>query len=229
MWAYLAKICMTTGTAPDQITPAVYSDARRLIHGGTVITVRGYRPKTLSTPLLGLDSVMFHRGQAPPPDIRRRWTGRPAKEVTWEELTAKAPVLVATMRRYIDQCLLSLRSSSVACFDTTFRTDRRPTGRSRDSTGPWPTAGPMPGLISQPRNATRHCPAGSTSTITTAPTPRPEAGRRSLADQPPWTSQLENAPPRTPDHRGSPMGSDGPEPAINDQFGTGHEARLIAG
>lgn len=52
----------------------------------------------------------------------RTWrSGRPAKEVTWEELTAKAPVLVATMRRYLDQCLLSLRPSSVACFDTTFR------------------------------------------------------------------------------------------------------------
>ncbi|WP_313624380.1 tyrosine-type recombinase/integrase [Microbacterium sp.] len=120
MWAYLAKICVTTGTAPDQITPAVYLDARRLIHD-TVIAVRGYRPKTLSTPMFGLDAVMFHRGQAPPPDIRRRWTGRPAKEVTWEELTAQAPVLVATMRRYLDQCLLSLRPSSVACFDTTFR------------------------------------------------------------------------------------------------------------
>ena len=120
MWAYLAKICMTTGTAPEQITPEVYTDARRLIHD-TVITVRGSRPKTLSTPLFGLDSVMFHRGQAPPPDIRRRWTGRPVKEVTWEELAAQAPVMVATIRRYLDQCLLSLRPSSVACFDTTLR------------------------------------------------------------------------------------------------------------
>lgn len=94
MWAYLAKICMIAGTAPDQITAAVYSDARRLVHD-TVITVRGNRPKTLSTPLFALDAVKFHRGQAPPPDIRRRWTGRPVKEVTWDELAAKAPVMVA--------------------------------------------------------------------------------------------------------------------------------------
>ena len=120
MSAYLAKICMITGTPPDQITPEVYSEVSRLIHD-SVITVRGYRPKTLSTPLFGLDAVMFHRGQAPPPDIRRRWTGRPVKEVTWEKFTATAPVLVATMRRYLDQCLLSLRPSSVACFDTTLR------------------------------------------------------------------------------------------------------------
>lgn len=120
MWAYLAKICMITGTPPDQITALVYTDARRQVHD-TVIAMRGHRPKTLSTPLFGLDAVMFHRGQAPPPDIRRRWTGRPAQEVTWEDLHAKAPVLVTTMRRYLDQCRLSLRPSSVACFDTTLR------------------------------------------------------------------------------------------------------------
>jgi integrase len=120
MWAYLAKICMITGLGPDQVTADVYADARNRVHDA-VVAVRSCRPKTLSTPLFDLDAVMFHRGQAPPPDIRRRWTGRPVKEVTWDELAARAPVLVATMRRYLDQCLVSLRPSSVACFDTTFR------------------------------------------------------------------------------------------------------------
>ncbi|MDN5896119.1 MAG: site-specific integrase [Nocardioides sp.] len=120
MWAYLAKIAMITGIGPDQLTPNVYVDARSRVHDA-VIAVRGHRPKSLSTPLFGLDAVMFHRGQAPAPDVRRQWTGRPAKEVTWDELDAQAPVLVATMRRYLDQCLLSLRPSSVALFDTTFR------------------------------------------------------------------------------------------------------------
>ena len=55
----------------------------------------------------------------------------------------------------------------------------RPTARSSASTGPWPTGGPTPGSMSQPSNATRHCPAGSTSTITTAPTPPSEASHRS--------------------------------------------------
>ncbi len=120
MWAWLAKICMVTGVAPDQLTPDVYRDARTRVHD-TVVTLRGYRPKSLSTPLFDLDAVMFHRGQAFQPDIRRRWTGRPVKEVTWEQLADQAPVMVATMRRYLEQCLLSLRPSSVACFDTTFR------------------------------------------------------------------------------------------------------------
>lgn len=120
MLAWLARICMVTGVAPDQLTPDAYRDARTHVHD-TIVTLRGYRPKSLSTPLFDLDAVMFHRGQAYPPDIRRRWTGRPAKEVTWEQLAEQAPVMVATMRRYLEQCLLSLRPSSVACFDTTFR------------------------------------------------------------------------------------------------------------
>ena len=120
MWAHLAKICVIAGQGPDQFTADSYQGARTALHD-TVISVRGYRPKTLSTPLFGLDAVMFHRGQAPVPDFRRRWTGRPVQESTWEDLAAGAPVLVATMRRYLDQCALSLRPSSVVLFDTTLR------------------------------------------------------------------------------------------------------------
>lgn len=120
MWAYLAKICVIAGQGPEQLTADSYQRARTAVHD-TVLTVRGYRPKTLSTPLFGLDAVMFHRGQAPVPEIRRRWTGRPVQECVWEDLAATAPVLVATMRRYLDQCSLSLRPSSVALFDTTLR------------------------------------------------------------------------------------------------------------
>jgi len=120
MWAHLAKVCVIAGEGPEQLTAPAYQDARTALHD-TVITVRGHRPKTLSTPLFGLDAVMFHRGQAPAPDIRRRWTGRPAKEIAWDDLAARAPVLVTTMRRYLGQCALSLRPSSVALFDTTLR------------------------------------------------------------------------------------------------------------
>lgn len=120
MWAYLAKICVVAGEAPDQLSPGSYQNARTAVHDA-VIAVRGYRPTTLSTPLFGLDAVMFHRRQAAHPDIRRRWTGRPVHEVNWADLTARAPQLVATMRRYLDQCALSLRASSVVLFDTTLR------------------------------------------------------------------------------------------------------------
>jgi integrase len=120
MWSWLAKICIATGSSPDRLSSKHYREARTAVHDA-VIAQRGYRPKTLSTPLFGLDAVMFHRGQAPAPDIRRRWTGRPVNEVDWDELAEAAPVLVATMRRYLRQCALSLRPSSVVLFDTTLR------------------------------------------------------------------------------------------------------------
>jgi integrase len=120
MWSWLAKICVVAGGSPEGLTAPDYQAARTAVHD-TVITQRGYRPKMLSTPLFGLDAVMFHRGQAPAPDIRRRWTGRPVNEVDWDDLAASAPALVATMRRYLHQCSLSLRPSSVVLFDTTLR------------------------------------------------------------------------------------------------------------
>jgi site-specific recombinase XerD len=42
--------------------------------------------------------------------------------MTWETLTASAPTLTATMRRYLGQLTLSLRPGSVALIDTTLRT-----------------------------------------------------------------------------------------------------------
>ena len=120
MWTWLAKICVVTGTSPQGLAATQYQQARAAVHD-TVIAQRGYRPKSLSTPLFGLDAVMFHRGQAPAPDIRRRWTGRPVNEVDWDDLTAAAPALAATMRRYLHQCSLSLRPASVVLFDTTLR------------------------------------------------------------------------------------------------------------
>lgn len=120
MWTHLARICLITGTGPADLTAQEYTHARGVLHD-TVIRVRGHRPKTLSTPLFGLDAVMFHRGQAPAPDIRRRWTGRPVHEVVWEYLQERSPVLVGTMTRYLAQCALSLRPSSVTLFDTTLR------------------------------------------------------------------------------------------------------------
>lgn len=50
-------------------------------------------------------------------------------------------------------------------------TGHRPTARSNDFTAPSPTAGPTPGSTNQPSIATQPYPPGSTSTITTEPTP----------------------------------------------------------
>lgn len=120
MWAHLARIAIIAGAAPHELTVQQYTAARAVFQD-TVIALRGVRPLTLSTPLFGLDAVMFHRGQAPRPDARRRWTGRPVAEVDWDDIVAHAPALAGTMRRYLDQMAVSLRPSSVACCETTLR------------------------------------------------------------------------------------------------------------
>ena len=48
-------------------------------------------------------------------------------------------------------------------------TDRRPTARSRDSTGPWPTAGPTPAATHPRRSVGASSTAGCTTTTSTGP------------------------------------------------------------
>jgi hypothetical protein len=65
MWSKLAQISVICGTAPDLLDAAEYQAGRVAFHQA-VCRRRGHPPKTLTTPLFGLDAVMFHRGQAPP-------------------------------------------------------------------------------------------------------------------------------------------------------------------
>lgn len=69
-------------------------------------------------------------------------------------------------------------------------TGHRPAEGSSAFTAPCPTVGTTPGSTNQHNNATPHCPAGSTSKITTEPTPPSEASTSHPIDQRPWTSHL---------------------------------------
>ena len=120
MWSKLAQICVITGRSPDTVTSDEYVTGREAFRGA-VITKHGRAPKSLTTPLFGLDAVMFHRGQAPPPVPRKPWMIRSTHQTQWGAVAAAAPQLAATMRRYLDQIAVSLRPSSVAVIDTTLR------------------------------------------------------------------------------------------------------------
>jgi hypothetical protein len=65
-------------------------------------------------------------------------------------------------------------------------TGPRPTARANGSTAPSPTDGPTPGSTAQRPTVEQPCPDGSTSTITTGPTPpsaaRPSAGSTTCLD-----------------------------------------------
>jgi site-specific recombinase XerD len=120
MWSKIAQICVITGGAPDTLTDNDYLRGREQFWAA-VTNKHGRVPKSLSTPLFGLDAVMFHRGQAPRPSPRKPWAVRSVPEVGWDQITTAAPVMAATMRRYLDQLAVSLRASSVACIETTLR------------------------------------------------------------------------------------------------------------
>jgi site-specific recombinase XerD len=121
MWSKLAQICVITGSRPDQLTSETYLAGRAAFWAAVVAAHGGKTPKTLATPLFGLDAVMFHRGQAPRPQARKSWAARSVPEIGWDQVSTAAPVLAATMHRYLDQLRVSLRTSSVAAIEITLR------------------------------------------------------------------------------------------------------------
>ena len=121
MWSHLARICVVSGLAPEQLTAATYQPARAAFFDAALALHDSPPHKSLSTPLFGLDVVMFHRGQAERAELRRIWNHRPAAEVDWDQISTQVPVMAHTMRRYLQQCSASLRPSSVTLFNTTLR------------------------------------------------------------------------------------------------------------
>ena len=120
MWAKLARISAIAGRKVADLDAGSYAAARESFRSA-VIRATGHAPKTLSTPLFGLDAVMFHRGQAEQPAPRKPWAVRSVHEVEWEQVAGAAPLIAETMTRYLDQLRVSLRPSSVAVIDTTLR------------------------------------------------------------------------------------------------------------
>lgn len=120
MWSKLAQIAVIAGRLVTDLDAATYVGAREEF-AAAVTAARGHAPKTLTTPLFGLDAVMFHRGQGPQPVPRKPWMARSVHEVAWEQVHVVAPVLADTVTRYLDQVAVSLRPSSVAVIDTTLR------------------------------------------------------------------------------------------------------------
>lgn len=120
MWSKLAQITVIAGRLVTDLDAASYVAAREAF-AAAVTAARGHAPKTLRTPLFGLDAVMFHRGQGLAPAPRRPWMARSTHEVAWEQVHAIAPVLADTIAGYLAQLAVSLRPSSVAVIDITLR------------------------------------------------------------------------------------------------------------
>lgn len=117
-WGALAKIVATAGVSPETLDPNRFravTDELTAAHTNP----HGRIPLSWSTPLHGLKATLAALGLlADAPPTRLSPSSRTAH---WDELTTRAPQLVATLRRYLTQITVSMRPGSVALIDTTLR------------------------------------------------------------------------------------------------------------
>lgn len=117
-WCILAKIAVTAGTPPKALSTSLFGEA------ADELTAAHTRPNdtipvTWSTALHGLKATLTALGiLAGTPPTRLSPSSR---DLHWRALAARAPHLVATLRRYLTQIQVSMRPGSVALIDTTLR------------------------------------------------------------------------------------------------------------
>jgi integrase len=118
-WATLAKLTAITGLRPDQLHRPRFNSARDELIAVVSRRCAGHVPQSLSTPLHGLEATLTALGILDKAAARQPTTG--SRRQHWATLTLAAPVLTATMRRYLAQVGVSLRPGSVAGIDTSLR------------------------------------------------------------------------------------------------------------
>lgn len=117
-WATLAKLTAVAGCPPEQLDRHTFDAARDALLDA-VTAHRGRTPNTWTTPLHGLEASLAALGVLDTPEVKRvPDRGRPGH---WEQLGSRAPQLVDTMRRYLNQLAITMRPSSVKLTDTTLR------------------------------------------------------------------------------------------------------------
>ena len=117
-WNTLTKISVTAGSVPNMLSASSF-DAAAAELTRVYCEVRRKAPTSWSTPLHGLKATLVALGtlsSAPPTRISPSRRG-----IHWEQLGTHAPLLIATLRRYLTQIAVSMRPGSVALIDTTLR------------------------------------------------------------------------------------------------------------
>ena len=118
-WATLAKLVAISGLRPNQLHRYRFDAARDELIAAVRARNDGRAPKTLTTPLHGLEATLSAIGILDEPVAK---IGRPnSRSGHWATLACTAPVLTTTMRRYLAQIALSMRPGTVALADTTLR------------------------------------------------------------------------------------------------------------
>ncbi|MGH2692737.1 MAG: tyrosine-type recombinase/integrase [Actinomycetota bacterium] len=120
-WLNLARLSSLNGLHPEELTADGLESGREVLLAAAERAGRSlvYR-KELQAAFFGLGSTLFHAGMIDRL-LDRRWRRAGRAEVRWDELENDAPMLTATMRRYLGQIALSLRPDSVRHADTSLR------------------------------------------------------------------------------------------------------------
>jgi integrase len=119
-WSSLAQVAAVAGKRPQDLSQAELDIARAaLCRAGSELgrgTLRGLR-----SALFGVEAVLFHSGvtgELP----RKRVPDRASQRAEqWATVARTAPVMVATMQRYLEQISLSLRPGTVVNAEAVLR------------------------------------------------------------------------------------------------------------
>ena len=110
-WAALLLLCARAGVAPARLTHAQLDAARReLCAAGRE---QGRALRELRAGCYGLEATLFHAGVTDELPRRASPDHAARRQAEWAALAERAPTLVATMRRYLEQVALSLRPGTV--------------------------------------------------------------------------------------------------------------------
>jgi integrase len=122
-WSAVAKVAAVLRRRPDQLDPAGFHAAARLL----LDTARERRPGTqlgdsVAKHVFGAEATLFHLGLLDTPPTAKRTalsaTGNAARRAQWDSV---APKLAATLRGYLDQIAVTLRPATVISTESALR------------------------------------------------------------------------------------------------------------
>lgn len=120
-WASLGLVCALAGLDPPEIRQQHIDQARTELVEAARTFGRGGALRSLQTGLFGAEAVLFHAGISDQLPRRHCPTKLAERAAAWAKLAERAPGLVATVQRYLEQLALSLRPTTVANAEKTLR------------------------------------------------------------------------------------------------------------
>jgi integrase len=111
-WLALTHVCALFALAPQDLTHELLDEGRARLCAAARKMGRGPL-RGLRSGIYGVEATLFHAGVVDELPRRQSPDKAPEREAEWGCIAAVAPRLAETIRRYLDQIALSLRSGTV--------------------------------------------------------------------------------------------------------------------